>query len=189
MQSKKGFELAVNTLVVIILSLVLLGVGFWLFFTLSEQTMKIDQDVSDQLKSQIEQEMENSGSRVVIPTVAKTIERGKTDYYTIGIQNVLSNGETFSVITQLPSMTDLLGNIVSCGSANCPNIITTGLEGFTILQNEKEYRKIWVKVPKNAEKGQYIIDVNVCSGTTGNEPPCTTSVKYPPPFKIYVLVP
>lgn len=173
---KKGVELAVNFLVVFILMIVVLGLGLTLFFKLKAGTEKINQDVSDEMRRQIEESMISSGSKVMIPFVVKDVPVGKSGYFLIGIENVLDQPMVFH-IKVAPGQADALQ----------PNYIVSD-NVLTVGPHERAFRKLWFFVPRGSSFKQYIYNVSVCMDENGvNEPPCPQNTKvYPPLQKVYV---
>jgi hypothetical protein len=173
---KRGIELAVNFLVVFILMIVVLGLGLTLFFKLKAGTEQINQDVSEETRRQIEEVMITSGSKVMIPFVIEDIQRGKSGYFLIGIENILDQPAEFKIK-------------VTAGQADAdqPHYIEAD-NAVTISPHERVYRKLWFNVPKAAASKQFIYNVRVCraeSGMTDTECPADM-VTYPPLQKVYV---
>ena len=69
---KKGFELSINFIVMVILSLAMLGVGFYFAKNIFIQTYDIGQQLDDQTKSQIESKLRDPASLVAIGINQKT---------------------------------------------------------------------------------------------------------------------
>ncbi|MFH1916921.1 MAG: hypothetical protein ABIJ21_06695 [Nanoarchaeota archaeon] len=177
---KKGVELAVNFLVIFILMLVTLGIGLALFFKIKASTEKINQDVSDEIRKQIEQEMIDSGSRIVIPFTLQKIKRDKSGYFFIGIENVNDEEHTFKIlVTPVTEENDM------------PRYIAAD-DVFKIDPHERAYRKVWFFVPKASKQKQFIYDVRICyniEGEDNNEcqtDSAATPAAYPPLNKVYV---
>ena len=177
---KKGVELAVNFLVIFILMIVTLGIGLALFFKIKAGTEKINNDVSDTIRHQIEQEMINSGSRIVIPFTLEKIKRDKSGYFFIGIENVNDDPQTFKILVTSVQ-----------NEADEPRYIAAD-DVFKIDPHERAYRKIWFFVPKAAEQKQFIYDVRICynieddDNTECQTDSADTPAAYPPLNKVYV---
>ncbi|MFH1590123.1 MAG: hypothetical protein ABIB43_06160, partial [archaeon] len=63
---KKGFELSINMLVVIILSLAILGMGYMIFNTILTQANELNLKMSDNAKEQLFKALDD-GSTIFIP--------------------------------------------------------------------------------------------------------------------------
>jgi hypothetical protein len=181
---KQGIELAVNFLVVFILMIVVLGMGLALFFKLKAGTEKINQDITDEVRRQIEEEMIGSGNTISIPFVLKEIDRGKVGYFYAGIENVNDAPYNFKII--------VTSGQEDADKPNEPKFIAADSE-FTIPPHERTVRKIWFSVPKEAAFKQYIYTVRVCNNDALGLveaplvcPAGTYQSLYPPIQKVYV---
>ena len=84
---KRGFELSINFIVMVILSLAMLGVGFYFAKNIFIQTYDIGQQLDDQTKSQIESKLRDPASLVAIGINQKSIKRGDHDIFGVGVAN------------------------------------------------------------------------------------------------------
>ncbi len=94
--NKKGIELSVNMLVVIIIALVVFGFGIWMsskFFGAAEsQKAQIDQDTESAIENLL-----SGGTRVGIPINRKTIKRGSSDIFGLGVLNTGGQSDNFVI--------------------------------------------------------------------------------------------
>ena len=85
--NKKGVELSINFLIILILSLAVLASGIFFASKLLGTAIDMKQDLDESSKMEIEN-MLIEGVRVGIPFKSQKVERGKSVYYGLGILNV-----------------------------------------------------------------------------------------------------
>lgn len=199
MKSKKGFQLSINMLVVIILGLVILGIGVSIFFNAYGEVAELRSDVDQQTASRINSLLDD-GSLIVIPFSSKDGKRGDYVDFDMGINNELGNTYSFSVLITyagssanpqpsnlFPVGMDMIknfansGNLVDiCPDINNPDGPTCGTswvlmldEPHPILNDERELIPIRIVIPKkNIPKGQYIFNVDVCYNVSTYDSKC-----------------
>lgn len=201
MKSKKGFQLSINMLVVIILGLVILGIGASIFFSAYSKVTKLRSDVDQQTASRINSLLDD-GSLIVIPFSSKDGKRGDYVDFDMGINNELGNTYKFSVlITYAGSTAKFSGGVpfTPIGINDLSNYLSGGLKDictnsnpdrcgtdwvmkfdnrylkkdFEIKNNERELIPIRIVIPKkNIPKGQYIFNVDVCYNMTDYDSGC-----------------
>jgi len=108
--NKKGVELAINTIVILIISIVILGLGIGLLakvFGTAEQTLP---GIDDRIQAQLERAL-STGAVVEIPLSTKTIGAGDLAIFNLGILHdpAVSNTPTFQVIIQFNQGLDRSG--------------------------------------------------------------------------------
>lgn len=200
MNKKATFQLTLNFLVIIIISLVVFGFSVYLikkFFTHAE-TIKMTYD--ERTEKEIERLLDD-GSRIAIPFDKKTIHNGEFKTFGIGILNMLNIGpsDNFRVNISFNKAFDKRnnelcninkGDTVKCGSPGTWLQTTTGVgdvSGAVIEKRIKNYEQekflLGVDV-KGAPSGTYIFDLNVdYQNQSGNWNPYDTL------HKLYVDVP
>ncbi|MBD3354943.1 hypothetical protein GF361_03080, partial [Candidatus Woesearchaeota archaeon] len=103
--NKKGIELSVNFLVIVIISLVILSSGILIvrrYFSTAE-------DIKTQLDEQTERQIEASlgqGKMISVPFKRKTIGRGESDILGLGVLNIEDHRTEFNVNISLSSAYD-----------------------------------------------------------------------------------
>ncbi len=172
--NKKGFEIGVNFLVVMILSIAILGMGFYMFNTLFEKTTYLQDSMTDSSKREIDSLLD-TGEPVSIPRNARMIKAGDSEIFGLGIRNE-GNNANFKVFAD--------------GSG-----LTTKYDAseITLRAGARTYVPIMVEVPVSKPRGSYVVDVEVCwnEGQTGDES-CTVNSnmkRYYFKQKIFVNVP
>lgn len=91
---KKGFQLSINMIVVIILGLALLGIGFSIFFNAYNQTVDIKERVDSQTQEQLNNLLD-TGEAIVIPINSKEGKRGDFVDFDLGIVNEFKDTKQF----------------------------------------------------------------------------------------------
>ena len=179
LKSKKGIELSINFIVMLIITLAVFGMGLVLANKFFGQAKDIQRD----LDTKTEQEILNildTGERVSIPINQKTINRGKSEVFGLGILNVIGEKSSFSAEIKA-------GIYIPEGSTSSqpwptPNPLYREDFSRDIANNERVVFSIPVSIPKGTPNGRYVIDVTV----TCNDPDqsCSNYGKQ----KIYVTV-
>lgn len=192
--NKKGVELSVNFLVVLIISIAVIGFGIKFVYNLVGETQKLEQVSGEQLDAKIGNLICADEDKVCIGKDIKKIPRGKVDVFGLRIlntdfQNDPNTGAAKIFTVKIEECQHSTGSSKSdCDSSDSAtkkiNTLPQWPSGTrTIPVKFKEEAKIAIgaEVPKNAVSGTYIIDVNVYApdGTT----------KYVNTKKIYVEVP
>lgn len=186
-RNKRGIELAVNFLVMLMLGIVIFAFGIRFAYKLFAQGNELTSDAYKQYSRQIEDLACASAEKVCLPTKTLTIDGTKPAIFGLVIENVLASDQTFKVKVT-PT------NFVAKGSqAGTP--FQAGGEGdkiqflpkeddplSTITLQSKEKQSVGIVVQASgAEAGTYSFKVEVLRSDGSSY---TTS-----PFKIYVKVP
>ncbi|GIU69622.1 MAG: hypothetical protein KatS3mg002_0858 [Candidatus Woesearchaeota archaeon] len=190
MRKKAAIELSANVILIVIISSVIVVSGLMLFFNLKGQAEKYTESIEQQTQEQLRALMLSDNSRVAIYPNELIIPRGKSKMTTVGVTNNLDTRQTFQ------SSNVRLWNVFYYSSPNSPEqiiqhnqavdkynfykiFITTKSSGNQFINfgyinpGEQEYKNILVKVPKEWDKGQYIVTItiqnssNVCQSTSG----------------------
>lgn len=200
---KKAFELSINFIVMVILSLAMLGVGFYFAKNIFIQTYDIGQQLDDQTKSQIESKLRDPASLVAIGINQKTIKRGDHDIFGVGVANRNKEEGYFylEASCNFGSGKDTDGNEVEI-PATCTTDQTCcskWIQGKSIgdnvyminigklKPNEFEVGTIFFNIDKKATAGLYVY--NIQAYKTNAENSMAGKEKYDSVKKIYVKVP
>ena len=175
MSRKAAIEFSANVLVVIIISVVILGLGLTLFFSLRDRSLADIDNIDQQTKEQLKAVMLRNNFNVAVYPNDITMRPGDSELFTLGITN---NGDT--------SMNFWLDN---------PNNPAFLIQYFATPESEPENKTGWaaanmvfvridnnrpkianvppkdqifqgflVNMPKDAKKGQYVIRLNIEKG-------------------------
>ncbi len=166
---RRGMELAVNTLVVIILGIIIVGGGLALINNIYHKAVKLPDQVSQQTQEQLFSMLINGDQRIAVLNNVKKAKRGKTATFPIAIQNDLEGTEaTFRV----KSMEQIAG-------PQCTNDCPTGIfltNEMTIKRYDHKAFYVGVEVPKSAKSGEYVFLVNVETVGSPSSPYARTKV-------------
>src|SRR3989338_1661935 len=89
MNHKGAIELSVNTLVVVIISLVILAGGITLLYKFIAGAEEIKADLDARTTEELERLLVQQGKKVALPLHVADVERGKTHVFGLGILNAL----------------------------------------------------------------------------------------------------
>ncbi len=95
--SKKGFQMSINMIVVLILGIVILGIGISIFSSGFKEVVKLKQNVDSQSAQRINSLLDD-GSIIVVPFANKDGKRGGYVDFDLGISNELGSSYKFSVL-------------------------------------------------------------------------------------------
>ncbi len=153
--NKKGFELSINFIVILILSIVIFGFGIKFFYELMNQANNLNDETWKQINSQLEDILCDSSERICIGTTTREIRPNKLGVFTIGILN--TDDTTSSSDFRIDVKESDTGEVTPIG------------EEFWMLQNDVTIRSneqkkvgIGVRVPGGTPKGTYVLNVYVC---------------------------
>lgn len=185
---KKGIELSINVLVVIILSIFLLIMGVAFFRNLLTGADKIkksyDQRTAEELENLLTQ-----GERVAIPFTRKDIRKGNTIVFGLGIYNMLGHNSYFKVDVQCS--TAFVGTTeysYYCNLFTGGNNLLYNQMDLEIKNNKRHKMPIVITIPSSAQVATYIFNVCVCEGDPN--PECyeggsSTTCEQPLPDNLY----
>jgi len=158
--NKKGIELSINFLVIIILSIVVLSMGL----VFIAKIWMISPSIIEQGFSLIDEEIEEqitAGRRVAVyPSSAKGEDIA---WFGLGVRNTVATEPNFIVDVQCTGFYDLEGNSDACDS---DDVTLTYDNTITKIENN-EYKRfiLAVEIDKTAVKGSYAITITVRSGS------------------------
>lgn len=180
--NKKGVELSVNFIVVVILCLVAMGFGIRF---VADMIGKGNEFVKLQLSPNVEKELDYllENDPVAIFPNSPQASRGKQSQFGVGIMNIVDETSfrlNISVKAGYTSENDEIKYDLSKFSFDYFN--TT-----TIAKGVSYKGAVVVSVPKDAPSGQYIINVYACSGNT-TPLQCSAANAYDSVEKVYLVV-
>ncbi|TKJ40227.1 hypothetical protein CEE37_07840 [candidate division LCP-89 bacterium B3_LCP] len=169
---KKGIELSINFLVIIIISLIVFGFGARFIYQLGSEAVKLQSMTVEELDRKIGILACEGSERVCFGFDRKIIKRGKLGVFGLRIINILDN-QDFDVLVSRPTPSGYTKKGEDIVSDNL--IVKPESRSVYIQKNEEKDLAIGVEVPKDARAGIYIFDVRV--------------MPYEALHKIYVEVP
>ena len=158
---KKGIELSVNFLVVIILSLVMLSMGIYLIREFFETTADLRDALDQQTEEQLTQLLQE-GKLVALARTRKTIPVGESALFGLGILNINPGDgkRTFEIHIQSPEEAvgyDSLNNPIQADTSTWLKYQRT----LELGPNEAGSIAIRVEPQEGVPKGTYIFNVAV----------------------------
>ena len=181
--NKKGFELSINFIVILILSIVIFGFGIKFFYELMNQANNLNDETWKQINSQLEDILCDSSERICIGTTTREIRPNKLGVFTIGILNTDdTTDESDFHIEVKESVIDPAYQIGECWMLQ---------NDVSIRSNEQKKVGIGVRVPGGTPKGTYVLNVYVCKNVAycdevSHDDP---GIGYGATQKLYVVVP
>jgi len=160
---KKGFELSVNFIVILIISIVVFGFGLrfaYTMFSSAHETVAI-------FDEQMQKEVENSlyqGNIVAIPVNQKEMRIRDTETFGLGILNQLGETKYFKVFIDFATAVDEHGEVFSEDILNNVNVEDWTFEESPVYQlkdNEHKIMPLAFSVPLGTKKGTYVFNVGV----------------------------
>lgn len=188
MLNKKAIELSLNFIIIIIISITLFIFGVRFISQLSSQALELQKLTFDDLDARIANFACEGSDRVCIGADRKTIPRGKFDVFGIKILNVLDpstgQGQEFEVTITAPLLNFVPKNTPSLLTTPSVNLdIKPSTRNVFIKKNEEKEIGIGIEVPKTAESGTYIFNVQIRTEINTIFSPYTSA-----PLKLYVEV-
>ena len=184
MSNKRGIELSMNFIVILIISIFIFGFGVRFIYTLSSKATELQGLTLGELDDRIGNLICEGSDRVCVGQDKKTIQRGKFDVFGLKIINVLENKKDFKIELSPPSTT-LLGYKKDKTEINIPPaiplIILPQSRTVSMETNEERNFGIGIEVPPNAVPGTYIFNIRITDQASGDE--------YVKVQKLYVDVP
>jgi hypothetical protein len=179
---KKGIELSVNFIVMMILTIVVFSFGIKFAYDVYHRSVTISENMDKQTQEKIKG-MLFEGQIVAIPENTKSIKILGTDYFGLGILNQLGEKRNFKFFIKWDTAVDPNGNKFEPEITNIEaSDWTTKDESrvYEIKDNGFELVTIDFTPPAGTKKGTYVFNVNVCydvsSGATNDK--CPQSYPY-----------
>lgn len=95
--NRKAFELSVNFLVMLIISIVIFGGALYMVKQFFSSTQEIQKKVSAEIEAEIERRLVESGEQVAIPLNKAKLGLRESYAFGLGILNMLGEEKTFSI--------------------------------------------------------------------------------------------
>ena len=162
---KAAIELSMNTLVIIIISLVILGSGITLLYKFVGGAEDLKGKLDERTNTELEHLLVDQGKQVALPLQTADIIAGEDHTFGIGILNIDATnfGDQFSITVTVAKIIDSLGidQTLPPNSEKALSWVLYNSEPLTIKENDHASSGILVSIPLDAPKGQYIYNVNV----------------------------
>jgi hypothetical protein len=190
---KRGLELQVSYLVILILSIAALAIGLSFAANLFIKADNLRKDLDSRTQLEIDRALDG-GQKVALPINRKDIPRNRYDQFGVGVFNTLTETTPFEIEVKFSEFFwKSTTQPASCGNGEAPTsesnptdpcaktflpvsddskmLISTGTISGGVLTipmdslepNQKQSRVIGVQVPSYAAGGMYVFDVVVYS--------------------------
>lgn len=158
MTKNAAIELSINTLVIIIISIVVLGAGITLLYKFIGGAEEIKLQLDQQTSEELERLMVDQGKQVALPFHVADVSRGDTHVFGIGILNIGGVGEQFTLDVTFNKVLDDQNNEITVSPSEVNTWLLYNKETLIIKENEHYKEGILINVPKDAVKGQYLFN-------------------------------
>jgi hypothetical protein len=177
--NKKGFELSINFIVVLILSIAVFSGGLIFAKKIFSEAQQIKYELDKQTEENLESLLD-SGARFDISTRSKETEPGKVAIFGVGIINVQNSPAIFSVdISCITAVGRDQRPLDSPTLTQCTDwVAATGLTSISLDRNQKKIIPIGILPPKGTPRGTYGFSVSVS----------TSAGDYDAPKIVYVTI-
>lgn len=160
---KAAISMSIETLVIIIIALVILGLGITLLYKFIGGAQSIKTTLDEKTDDELERLMVDQGKQVALPLHVADISRGSNHIFGLGILNIGGAGNQFQIQAGINKVINEQGEDAT--SSEDVNYINTWLlynqDPIEIEENQHHKEAILVSVPKDALKGQFIFNVQV----------------------------
>jgi hypothetical protein len=163
---KASIQLSVNFLVVLIISIIILGLGFFLVNSMADKGSKSIFEMDQKFKNNLEQLLVRENRLVAIPIVEREIDRGKGNFFGIGVMNLDLISQTFKInVTFHEAYNKRTGNTLT-NTDNIDSWIRNIEKEKEIKPHDKYAFSVGFAVPRNVQTGLYIFNVSITNSTS-----------------------
>ena len=163
--SKKGaIELSMSTLVIVIISLVVLGLGVKLLYSFVSSGEQLKGQLDEQTEAELQRLLVDQGKQVALPLHQATLAGGESHVFGIGILNIGGGGDSFKLQVDLSQMIDPQQVPITTSNSQRQYILSWLIynnEDMVIKESEHRSEPILVNIPNDAAKGIYIFDAKI----------------------------
>jgi hypothetical protein len=156
MNKKGAIEMSINTIVILLLALAMLGVGMFVINKIRSQVDLFEDqyDVEQQKKDQLSRDLESMGSNFLIETteINMRVNEELENYY--ALKNVLNEKKEFTINS------GCIGGI-DTGSDILQKIKIEHISKTKIGPGETKVQRFWVDPDPSAEPSYYECEINV----------------------------
>jgi len=164
MRKKGAIELSMSTLVIVIISMVVLGLGVKLLYSFVSGTEQIKGQLDEQTQTELQRLLVDQGKQVALPLHQATLTGGESHVFGVGVLNIGGVGDSFKLQVDLSQMIDPQ-QVPITTSNNQRQYILSWLnynnEDMTIKESEHRNEPILIDIPNDAVKGTYIFDAKI----------------------------
>ena len=161
LQKKAAIGLSINTLVVVLISIVILTSGVAFLYQLIENAKSFEATLDERTDNELERLLVDQGKRVALPFKESTILKGENHVFGLGISNILTDIDRFYIETDATTITDESGNDIKSEYELQAETWPVYIKDWKIKEGEHKKISIMVVVPPEAVKGKYIFSVRI----------------------------
>jgi len=176
MKDKHGVEIAISTIVTLLITILIFSMATYLLFKWFGQAREFETIIDKQTQEQIQTALRSGNQLVVIPFSVQTAKRGEMATFAMGVRNIALTQKTFSAAISFDSayfpdgkeMTVSKQYIESHWLGNFKTI-----KPFALNKNQENIQPLTIKVDANVDTnkpsstGDYIFDVCIAADTSG----------------------
>lgn len=170
--NKRGIELSINFLVVVILSIVILGLGIVFVTQIFGQANDIKDMSANDLDESINDLMCLGSEKVCFGFDTLTIKRGNFGVLGVRVTNVMGEDKTFHVVVKKGIAFDKDGNEITSATlkdkVTCYPACAVGRKEIIQYPEDKNIA-LGFDVAKDARAGRYTFDIAVCTSSTESD--------------------
>jgi hypothetical protein len=175
--NKKAFELSINFIVILIISIVIFGFGIKFVSNLMQGVNDLNKLTNSDFEANMERILCDSSEKTCVGISRKEIRPNKVAFFTFGVLNTNEQITDFYIDIEQAEPYD-----------NHPDEIKYQLNNeLTLDPFEQNNVVIAVQVPGGTKKGTYVLNVYVCSEQSSCEE--GSNNRYSKTKKLYIEVP
>jgi len=175
--NKKAFELSINFIVILIISIVIFGFGIKFIGNLMKGVDDLSKLTESDFNANMERMLCDSSEKTCVGISRKEIRVNKVKFFTFGVLNINEQTTDFYIDVE---QADPYGD--------GPDRINSRLSNeLTLDPNEQDNVVIAVQVPGGTDKGTYVLNVYVCDEQSSCQE--YSDNRYGKTKKLYVTVP
>jgi len=176
--NKKAFELSINFIVILIISIVIFGFGIKFLSDFMKGVNDLTKLTESDFNANMEKMLCDSSERTCVGISRKEIRPNKVGFFTFGVLNTGDESEFYIDVRESDSE----------GIPQIREKYWMLKNKVTIKPNEQEKVVIAVQVPGGTNKGTYVLNVYVCKDVSSCDKNSPEDVKYGIQ-KLYIVVP
>lgn len=163
MYKKGAIELSMNLLVVIIISLTILTFGIGFLYNTSEVSAEAQEQLAQKSEQQIRKSLEVQQKQVAISQRTASLKSGENGMFGVGILNLDSTNEKFSLELELDKVIDKEGKDITneIDKEETQSWFMFDQEPMIIEENERFTRQLLITPKLGAFSGQYFFKLRV----------------------------
>jgi hypothetical protein len=168
---KKGLELSINFIIVLILAIVTIAMGIVIFNVIFRSGTELEKEVSQSTKDQINRLLMSGDEPAILPEFFKSAKIGEQVAFGLGIRNFMSAQQSFTVHVEFDlavdkDNADKTQQVIASGGV--ADWYFQAIGPVAIPPNGVEVVSVPIRVRSNAKSG-YIYVFNVRVSDSNNQ--------------------